>query len=219
MNIMKPKIGISLRITNAQNYVEKRDSISHDWPVFLEQLGFSPLLIPNTISDIPTFLDEMKISGLILSGGDNIGENKNRDETENLLLKLAIEKRIPDLGVCRGMQLINNYFGGDMSIDNTTEHISKNHDVEITDKSFFSLFNSDKITVNSFHKNTIQIDQVGQNLNPFAISNYDKTVEGFFHSIFPIIGVMWHPERTKVSSDDIILTKIFENKVFWKEKP
>ena len=66
MNIMKPKIGISLRITNAQNYVEKRDSISHDWPVFLEQLGFSPLLIPNTISDIPTFLDEMKISGLII---------------------------------------------------------------------------------------------------------------------------------------------------------
>ena len=116
------------------------------------------------------------------------------------------------------MQLINNYFGGDMSIDNTTEHISKNHDVEITDKSFFSLFNSDKITVNSFHKNTIQIDQVGHKLNPFAISNYDKTVEGFFHSIFPIIGVMWHPERTKVSSDDIILTKIFENKVFWKEK-
>ena len=81
MNIMKPKIGISLRITNAQNYVEKRDSISHDWPVFLEQLGFSPLLIPNTISDIPTFLDEMKISGLILSGGDNIGDDEKRDDS------------------------------------------------------------------------------------------------------------------------------------------
>ena len=63
-----------------------------------------------------------------------------------------------------------------------------------------------------------QIDQVGQNLNPFAISNNDKTVEGFFHNTFPIIGVMWHPERTKVSNDDVILTKIFTNKVFWKEK-
>ena len=218
-SMQKPKIGISLRVVEAPSYDEKRDALSHDWPKLLEKLGFNPIYIPNTLSHVDEFFSDMSLDGLILSGGDNIGENKNRDETENLLLKLAIEKRIPVLGVCRGMQLINNYFGGDMSIDITTEHISKNHDVEITDKSFFSLFNSDKITVNSFHKNTIQIDQVGQNLNPFAISNYDKTVEGFFHSIFPIIGVMWHPERTKVSSDDIILTKIFENKVFWKEKP
>ena len=218
-SMQKPKIGISLRVVEAPNYDEKRDALSHDWPKLLEKLGFNPVYIPNTLSHVDEFFSDMSLDGLILSGGDNVGENKNRDETENLLLKLAIEKRIPVLGVCRGMQLINNYFGGDISINNTTEHTSKNHDVEITNKSFSSLFNSDKITVNSYHKNTIQIDQVGQNLNPFAISNYDKTVEGFFHSIFPIIGVMWHPERIKISSDDIILTKIFKNKVFWKQKP
>ena len=142
-SMQKPKIGISLRVVEAPSYDEKRDALSHDWPKLLEKLGFNPIYIPNTLSHVDEFFSDMSLDGLILSGGDNIGENKNRDETENLLLKLAIEKRIPVLGVCRGMQLINNYFGGDMSIDNTTEHISKNHDVEITDKSFFSLFNSD----------------------------------------------------------------------------
>tara|TARA_B110000014_G_C20111886_1_gene585976 strand:- start:1083 stop:1745 length:663 start_codon:yes stop_codon:yes gene_type:complete len=217
-SMQKPKIGISLRIVDAPNYDEKRDALSHDWPTLLEKLGFHPIYIPNTLKHVDEFFSDMSLDGLILSGGDNVGENKNRDETENLLLKLSIDKKIPVFGVCRGMQLINNYFGGDVSINNTTEHISKNHDVEITDKNFSSLFESNKITVNSYHKNTIQIDQVGQNLNPFAISNNDKTVEGFFHNTFPIIGVMWHPERTKVSNDDVILTKIFTNKVFWKEK-
>ena len=216
--MQKPKIGISLRVVEAPNYDEKRDALSHDWPQLLEKLGFNPIYIPNTLKHTDTFFSDMSLDGLILSGGDNIGKNKNRDETENLLLKLSIEKKIPVFGVCRGMQLINNYFGGDVSINDTIDHISKNHDVEITDKRFSSLLESNKITVNSYHKNTIQIDQVGQNLNPFAISSDDKTVEGFFHNTFPIIGVMWHPERTKVSNDDIILTKIFENKVFWKEK-
>lgn len=115
------------------------------------------------------------------------------------------------------MQLINNYFGGNVSYNNSTEHISKNHDVEITNENFTSLFDSNKITVNSYHRNTIQTNQVAQNLNPFAISKDDNTVEGFFHTYFPIIGVMWHPERSKALNDEIILTKIFRNKIFWTD--
>ena len=137
MNIMKPKIGISLRITNAQNYVEKRDSISHDWPVFLEQLGFSPLLIPNTISDIPTFLDEMKISGLILSGGDNIGDDNVRDKTENMILDYAVSHNVPLIGICRGMQVINTFFGGKIQSTNNSEHVKNDHFVNITNHSLF----------------------------------------------------------------------------------
>ena len=79
---MKSKIGISLRITNAENYDEKRDSLSHDWIILLEKLDIIPVMIPNTISNIDSFLDEMKISGIILSGGDNIGDDAIRDETE-----------------------------------------------------------------------------------------------------------------------------------------
>ena len=118
-SMQKPKIGISLRVVEAPNYDEKRDALSHDWPPLLEKLGFNPIYIPNTLKHVDEFFSDMSLDGLILSGGDNIGQNKNRDETENLLLKLAIEKQIPTFGVCRGMQLINNYFGGDISLNNS----------------------------------------------------------------------------------------------------
>ena len=45
-------IGVSLRITNAENYDEIRDSISHDLVLFLQKLNLTPLLIPNAISNI-----------------------------------------------------------------------------------------------------------------------------------------------------------------------
>ena len=209
MNIMKPKIGISLRITNAQNYVEKRDSISHDWPVFLEQLGFSPLLIPNTISDIPTFLDEMKISGLILSGGDNIGDDNVRDKTENMILDYAVSHNVPLIGICRGMQVINTFFGGKIQSTNNSEHVKNDHFVNITNH---SLFKNELIQVNSFHHNIITLSNLGKNLSTFAISKNDNTIEGLIHNELPIFGVMWHPERNPNDNSNILLKKIFSNK-------
>ena len=209
MNIMKPKIGISLRITNAQNYVEKRDSISHDWPVFLEELGFSPLLIPNTISDIPTFLDEMKISGLILSGGDNIGDDNVRDKTENMILDYAVSHNVPLIGICRGMQVINTFFGGKIQSTNNSEHVKNDHFVNITNH---SLFKNEQIQVNSFHHNIITLSNLGKNLSTFAISKNDNTIEGLIHNELPIFGVMWHPERNPNDNSNILLKKIFSNK-------
>ena len=50
MTDKKRKIGISQRITNAQNYVEKRDAISHDWAKFLEKIDLMPVFIPNSAS-------------------------------------------------------------------------------------------------------------------------------------------------------------------------
>jgi len=203
---MKPKIGISLRITNAQNYVEKRDSISHDWPVLLEKLGFSPLLIPNTISDIPTFLDEMKISGLILSGGDNIGDDKIRDKTENMILDYAVSNNVPLIGICRGMQVINTFFGGTIQSTGNSNHVKKDHLINITDH---SLFQNEKIQVNSFHHNIITLSDLGKNLSTFAISQTDDTIEGLTHDELPIFGVMWHPERKPDNNSHILLKKIF----------
>ena len=137
----KPKIGISLRVVQAPNYDEKRDALSQDWSSLLEELGFIPVFIPNTLSSLENFLEEISLDGLVLSGGDNIGENQGRDETENKLLMYAIEKKIPVIGVCRGMQLINAYFGGKLSIDDSTIHLAKKHNIEIfqcsqTDKHF-----------------------------------------------------------------------------------
>ena len=210
----KQKIGISLRIVNASNYVEQRDALSHDWTSVLEELGFIPVYIPNTLKNLDSFLEEMKLDGIILSGGDNIGENQDRDETENKLLMYAIDKKIPVVGVCRGMQLINAYFGGKLVIDNSTTHLAKKHIIEIIHRNFSSLFASSSFTVNTYHRNMIQTQGMGDGLTPFAIFEKDDSVEGFFHEKFPIIGVMWHPEREPDLNSKTILSTIFKNQNF-----
>ena len=102
------KIGISLRIVEAENYNETRDALSHDWITLLEELNLIPVHIPNKLKNLDEFLTEMNLSGIILSGGDNLGKNKDRDLTETRLLTYSIENKRPLIGICRGMQLIND---------------------------------------------------------------------------------------------------------------
>ena len=158
--IMKEKIGISLRVVDALNYVEKRDALSHDWPKLFDELELIPIFMPNILKNIQSFLDELSLNGIVLSGGDDIGENDDRDKTENFLLKYAIDKKIPVIGICRGMQLINNYFGGKQIIDNNNQHIGNNHEIKIINHEISQIFNSKTIEVNSFHKNMINNDRV-----------------------------------------------------------
>ena len=106
----KKKIfGISLRVELIEKYNEKRDTISQEWTNFLQKLAITPILIPNTLDDVKSYISDVGIDGIILSGGDNIGEFPERDQTENKILEYAIKNSIPVLGVCRGMQLINTF--------------------------------------------------------------------------------------------------------------
>ncbi len=205
---MKPKIGISLRITNAENYSEKRDSLSHDWPILLEKIGFSPILIPNNLSNVTSFLDEMHLSGLILSGGDNIGDDKERDDTEKKILDYGISNNLPVMGICRGMQVINTYFGGKIQSLENSSHVNNPHMIKIT--KYLSTEN-DFIQVNSFHRNIITFNDLGENISSFAVSENDNTVEGIIHDKLSIFGVMWHPERKPDDNSSILLKKIFLN--------
>ena len=77
------KIGISLRVETIEKYDERRDTISHDWINFLQKLNFIPILIPNNLQDTEGYISELKLDGIILSGGDNLGEFPERDETES----------------------------------------------------------------------------------------------------------------------------------------
>jgi len=211
----KPKIGISLRIIDTKNYNEQRDALSQDWPIILEELGLVPVYIPNKLADVKNFVDEFSIDGLILSGGDNLGENVDRDKTEFELVKYAINKKIPILGVCRGMQLINDYFGGKLTITKSGDHVGKHHEIEITKEKFSSLFNCQSITVNSYHNNLIDKDKIAKDLKDFAIYKNDATVEGFYHPSLPIVGVMWHPERERNFYNKLILSTVLKDKKFW----
>ena len=210
MSETKPIIGISLRIVSAPGYNEKRDALSQDWTKFFEKLGVNPLLIPNTLKNITSFLDDMKVQGLILSGGDNISDDVNRDETERKILNYSIDKKIPLVGICRGMQVINKFFGGEMETLENSEHVGKPHSISLNQK-FASSLQTKNFKVNSFHHNIINQKKLGQNLEPFAMAT-DNTIEGFYHSELPIVGIMWHPERTQNLENELMIRNIFFNK-------
>jgi putative glutamine amidotransferase len=209
------KIGISLRVEKIEKFNEKRDTISHDWINFLQKLDYFPVLIPNNLTDVEDYISELKLNGIILSGGDNIGEFPERDQTENKILEYAIKNSIPVLGVCRGMQLINTFFNGTISENSNSGHVGKPHNIDIMNPSLVNLFGHDKLEVNSFHNNLIKKDDIGDELDVFALSEKDFTIEGCFHKKYPIIGVMWHPERDQQKKHQSQIIDIFCNKKIW----
>jgi len=206
---MRPNIGISLRITNAKDYDEKRDSLSHDWPKLMEELGINIVFIPNSLKNIRSYLSELNLSGFIISGGDNIGDNVERDKTEIEMIKFAMKNKNPLFGVCRGMQIINKFFDGTISTSEKSNHVGKYHNINIINQNFFKFFKNKNTKVNSFHNNLIYNENLGSDLIPFATISEDGTVEGFFHKLFPIIGVMWHPERQATIESKTMLKHFF----------
>jgi len=206
----KPIIGISTRIVNPTNYKEKRDAISHDLISILDKLDFYPILIPNNLLNTKNFLEQLSFSGFIISGGDNIGDFPQRDETEREILKYSSTKNLPTLGICRGMQIINNFFGGKTELNKLKNHVNTNHSLQIIDEKFKKIFKNDLINVNSYHNNLIQLTDLGNDLKPFAVYD-DSSVEGYFHKSLSIYGVMWHPERTPTENSISLIKEIFKN--------
>jgi gamma-glutamyl-gamma-aminobutyrate hydrolase PuuD len=210
------KVGISLRVENIKTYNEKRDAISQDWIKFCNSAGLIPILIPNNLKNTKEFLKSINVDMLIFSGGGNIGDNANRDKTEKNMMEFAIENKIPSLGVCRGMQFFNKFFGGKIYHDMDKTHVKTRHKIKITDKKIEKIFGLKSNTVNSFHENILKSNILSKELQSFGIDSNDDTIEAFYHKKYPIIGVMWHPERESNSKKELKLLKILENKTIWE---
>ena len=204
------RIGISTRIVKNERFDENRDIISHDWINFFEQLNFIPILIPNTLNNVSFFLDKMNLDGVILSGGDNMGDFPERDKTESEIIKFSIQENIPLFGVCRGMQVINNFFNGTIQNNVTSKHVRKNHKILFLKNNFCNL-NIDTIEVNSFHENLINKYDLGNNLESLAIAPVDDTIEAISHKKYKILAVMWHPERKFDENSKNILKYFFDS--------
>ena len=160
------------------------------------------------------------VDGIVLTGGADVDpENyqeyayKNvkfvdpvRDKQELKLIELALSKNKPILGICRGLQLMNAYFGGtlhrDIEKDLETEwrHFAgdlpkykKLHSVSIKENSILSnIFKEKSIGVNSFHHQAV--DKLGEGLKATAFSP-DGILEGFESKKHENVwAVQWHPE-------------------------
>ena len=162
----------------------------------------------NAVINAGGILGEKDCDGLILCGGGDISpefyneENTNcldidfsRDRYEFELLKNFIARKKAVLGICRGIQIINVFFGGSLyqNIENhkNNDGTDAYHQVTVR-KSFLKNLYGENFLVNSCHHQSIK--SLGKNLSVTALAP-DNTIEGIVHKNLSIIGVQWHPER------------------------
>lgn len=149
-------------------------------------------------------------AGLLLCGGNDIdpiyyNESINgsvdidteRDKAEFELVKAFVEMNKPIMGICRGCQLLNIAFGGNMyqHILNADEHSAEAddliHKVTVTENNFLSNIYGTGFSVNSHHHQAIK--NVANGFDIIAVAG--DTIEAIAHKELPVFGVQWHPER------------------------
>ncbi len=183
MNLLK--VGIPLRINEEGYEIKKR------YLTYFKNQNILPVLISK---ENESLLVECDFVAFI--GGIDINPNKYNkkifanyndelDEFEFHMLDLAISLHLPILGICRGIQLLNVYFGG--TIKNVNKHLNSFHLVYSKD----DYFQIKKHQVNSYHHQAI--DLIAKNFTPFLISE-DGIIEGIIDKKKRIIATQYHIE-------------------------
>jgi microsomal dipeptidase-like Zn-dependent dipeptidase/anthranilate/para-aminobenzoate synthase component II len=203
----KPVIGIT------GNYGELTCKLAEGYYKSVVAAGGVPLIIP-PIADKDVILSTLShIDGLILSGGGDYdphwaGEepspllgtiNEERDLPELLITRLAYNRNLPILGICRGIQTLAMALGGHVAQDIGTRHSQEapreeaTHSVSLVEGSLLSAaYQATEIKVNSFHHQAV--DATGDKFRTIATAP-DGIIEAMESMEYrPILGVQWHPE-------------------------
>lgn len=155
--------------------------------------------------------DTTVYDGLILPGGGDIDPrlfgqlncgsrafDPVLDRLQLAIVHAFVLDKKPILGICKGMQLINIYFGGDICQDLPTgsehEYIGKDqiHKTTAASGSYLFQLYGKSFSVNSAHHQGV--DLPGQGIS-YIQSAGDGVIEGLSHAFLPVLGVQWHPER------------------------
>ena len=226
---MKPIIGIIPLVD------EEKDSL---WmlPGYMngiEKAGGIPIMFPLTsdADDIKELLTN--VQGVLFTGGHDVNPAiynetpinqtvsfcKERDDMEVEVLKQVLEKDMPLLGICRGIQFVNAYLGGSLYQDiptqfptNLNHHQSPPYDKPVhrvnikESSSLFGLLNKKSLEVNSYHHQAVKdpspcldIMAVAEDGLIEAVEIKDKTFAW---------ALQWHPEFSFMSDEDSF--KIFK---------
>ncbi len=151
---------------------------------------------------------------------DSRNINDELDAIDLQVLNEALSLKKPVLGICRGLQILNVFFGGTLTqnVQHCEIHQSYNegtcdrvHDTEAVEGLFVrNIYGKKNVPVNSAHHQAVEI--LGEDLLPAQFS-MDGIIEAFVHKTLPIIAVQWHPERMCLShsrNDTVDGLKIFE---------
>ena len=132
-SLQPPRIGISA------NRKDGLSCIAETYVQAVLKAGGAPVLVP-VITDIEALTAIVNgLDGLVMSGGGDINPlyiqeepipalqdvDTYRDEYDLILLRLAINRQLPIMGICRGHQILNVAFGGDVYQDIHTQHNQK----------------------------------------------------------------------------------------------
>lgn len=224
---MRPKIGITPNGWGKTRGA-KGSELGADYAEAVAGVGGLPFILP--LTNDPDLVAEWAegLDGLLLSGGPDVdpgryGEEPRqglgeiaplRDAMEFLLLDRMLAADKPVFGICRGVQVMNAFFGGTLYQDLERErdgalqhsqsaprdHLA--HRVELVAGTLLErIVGAPEIPVNTFHHQAVSRLAPGCVANAFA---RDGVVEGLEHPGYRFaLGVQWHPEnfwRKEISS-------------------
>lgn len=198
------RIGITQRCDKIKDRDEIRDALDVKWASFLWEIEMIAIPLSSEITDYDTYFEVLDLDGFILSGGNNITQCPKRDLLESAALNFSKKNNLPLMGVCRGMQYINYFLGGEL--EQVTNHVAVRHKLEGLLETTYP-----NLSVNSFHDFGITFKSINESLD--ILAHVKGVVEAFRHSTFYWMGIMWHPEREKpFSKIDHEIFKQFFNK-------
>ena len=195
------KIAITQKVIENKDYLELREALDIRWGELFKELDFLPIVLP-----INYDFKRYDFDGVILSGGNDVGEFDFRDKFELDLIKYCIENDIAVLGICRGLQIIAKYFGS--SLKKVKGQVNIRHKLSVNKNSKYDFILKEIKKVNSFHN--FSIEKIGNELLISAWNEDKSIIKAIEHKNKKIFATMWHPEREQpFVKEELELVRIF----------
>ena len=205
-------------------------SVQTTYAAAVAAAGNTPLVLPAETDRAVVARMLASVDALLLCGGEDVEPrrygaapsprlgtvNLRRDAWEILLLDEAVKRRLPVIGICRGCQLINVYFGGTLWQDLPTErpgpvvHRGKGgHAVQVVAGSRLAgCLGSTNLMINTSHHQAVKDLAPGFRVTAQAA---DGVVEAIESDALPVVGVQFHPEKLFVKKGRKEFREIFAN--------
>jgi putative glutamine amidotransferase len=218
----KPVVGITTWRRDFPTFLgEKTDlyTLGSEYIEWVEQAGGIPVMFPHSLSHVDKYLDMIDV--LLMSGGGDIDPvhygqqneglsyeiNPDADRFEISLLREAARRKKPTFGICRGFQIMQVAFGGDMlqdlhaqypdhpRITGSPEHIlSLRHKVRFLPDSFIArAYGGPELEVNTIHHQCVRTLGRGFKASAWSEDGIIEAAES--ESDWLAMGVQWHPEK------------------------